>query len=609
MRLIPGAIFSLLLAQTPAPSPSAPSMPATVSGRVIHSLTKEPVADAAIDLVRSPAGSPPAAALGISPAAFGRTGTPMPAPLRTRTAGDGRFALTNVPPGEYRLYATADNGFVPVEFGQRTATGLGTPITLAPGQDMSSITLSMNPTASVSGRVTDGDGDPSVFTSMLAFRIVYQPSGSRKIEVVQSVLTDDHGEYRLYWLAPGKYYVSAMPIETRSYGLPLSFANRFGGATYWATPMLGYRALDNGELVEETWSPIYYPGTTDILAAKAITLNAGEQFHADFNIAASPTRTLQVRGSLMDPAGKPLNASLILTPQKPEGHSVVLPVATSNEQGRFVIHGVVPGSYFLFVTGSAEPLPPGGLPPGENLLPFFNPPTAFEPLEIGKSGVDNLEIRTVPTINVSWRADFQTRAGGTASSINVKLVRDPDPAGAPAMAVGSQRTAQGALMTGIGAGYYRVSVTQLPKNTYVKSIRSAALDILKDGLQIHGETPQELSIVIADDGGTLDGHVLDDKRNPDPGAVVVLVPADPTVRPHRIDLLKTTSSDSDGKFHFDSIAPGDYKIFAWDDIRSGDWFDPGFMRVYEYRGVTALIGQSETKTLDVQAAPSETNRP
>src|SRR6185436_1481961 len=167
MKLIPGAILSVLLAQTPAPTPTAPSMPATVSGRVIHSLTKDPIADTAIELVRSPAGPSPAAAPGMSPAAAARTGTPAPPPLRTRTSDDGRFTLTNIPPGEYRLYATADNGFVPVEFGQRTATGLGTPIILAPGQDKSSITLSMSPTASVSGRVTDGDGDPSVFTSML----------------------------------------------------------------------------------------------------------------------------------------------------------------------------------------------------------------------------------------------------------------------------------------------------------------------------------------------------------------------------------------------------------------------------------------------------------
>ena len=51
-----------------------------------------------------------------------------------------------------------------------------------------------------------------------------------------------------------------MPIETRSYGLPLSFASRFGGAQYLATPMLGYRTSDTGEIYEETWGSHLFSG-------------------------------------------------------------------------------------------------------------------------------------------------------------------------------------------------------------------------------------------------------------------------------------------------------------------------------------------------------------
>ena len=595
MKFVVAAFFSLLLAQTPPPA-----APAILSGRVVDSLSGQPLADAAIELVRVAT---------TAPASAGGRSTPAPPPQRTRTSDDGRFELTNIPPGDYRLYGTTDNGYVPSENGQRTPTGVGTAVTLASGQNVSNITLRLTPTATVSGRVTDGDGDPSVFTSMLAFRIVYSTGGARKIEIVQSVLTDDHGEYRLYWLAPGKYYVSALPIETRSYGLPLSFASRFGGATYWATPMLGYRALDNGDLVEETWAPVYYPGTTDILAAKPIQLHAGEQFHTDFNIANSPTRTLLLQGDITDPAGQALgNATLTLTPQKPEGHSVVLPQAMSNDKGKFLMHGVTPGSYFLFVVGGRDSFPTGGLPPGANVPLSMNASTAFIPLEVSKSGVDSMNIATVPAIDIPLHLEFQIRTAGTISP-RIRLVRDPDIAGAPDVSAGQRVSAQGILVTGVGAGNYRIDVSGLPKNAYVKSMRSGALDVLKDGLHINGESPQEISIVLADDGGTLDGSGLDDRKQPVAGAVVVLMPNDPALRPHRIDLFKSTTCDAAGRFHFDGIAPGDYKVFAWDDIRSGDWFDPGLMRAFEYRGVPILIGSTESKMIEVPVNASEDVRP
>jgi hypothetical protein len=140
-------------------------------------------------------------------------------------------------------------------------------------------------------------------------------------------------------------------------------------------------------------------------------------------------------------------------------------------------------------------------------------------------------------------------------------------------------------------------------------MRSGALDVLKDGLHINGESPQEIVIVLADDGGTLDGSGLDDRKQPVAGAVVVLMPNDPAVRSHRIDLFKTTTCDTAGKFHFDGIAPGDYKVFAWDEIRSGDWFDPSLMRSVEYRGVPILIGSTESKMIEVPVNASEEVRP
>ena len=52
----------------------------------------------------------------------------------------------------------------------------------------------------------------------------------------------------------------------------------------------------------------------------------------------------------------------------------------------------------------------------------------------------------------------------------------------------------------------------------------------------------------------------------------------------RIDLFKSTTSDQNGRFQFTDLAPGDYKVFAWDDVERYQWFDPEFVKDYEKQG-------------------------
>jgi hypothetical protein len=113
----------------------------------------------------------------------------------------------------------------------------------------------------------------------------------------------------------------------------------------------------------------------------------------------------------------------------------------------------------------------------------------------------------------------------------------------------------------------------------------------------------ELEIVIRDNAGSIDGRVFDDKRQSASGALVAMLP-DLDLRQHRIDLFKTATSDADGKFHFEGITPGNYRVFAWEDIQSGDWFDPEVMRAFEYRGVSVRIDEGDSKTVEPVLIPA-----
>ena len=68
----------------------------------------------------------------------------------------------------------------------------------------------------------------------------------------------------------------------------------------------------------------------------------------------------------------------------------------------------------------------------------------------------------------------------------------------------------------------------------------------------------------------------------------------PNVR-GRFDLVRTATTDPSGRFRLDRVAPGDYKVFAWNEVSDGDWQDPDVMRAYEERGTPIRVGDGTTE--------------
>src|SRR5206468_664923 len=62
----------------------------------------------------------------------------------------------------------------------------------------------------VSGRVLDNSGRPAVGTPVQVLRVSYNANGRRITQqVTSSAVTNDRGDYRLFWIPPGQYYLVA----------------------------------------------------------------------------------------------------------------------------------------------------------------------------------------------------------------------------------------------------------------------------------------------------------------------------------------------------------------------------------------------------------------
>lgn len=526
-----------------------------------------------------------------------------PRPERPATAksdSNGRFFFENVAPGTYRMFASVDGGFVPTEYGQRTPTGEGTAVAIAAGQKISGVQLAMTPTGAIAGRIYDKNGEPLGNAQVMAMRQVYK-DGRRTLTIVQMVSTDDRGEYRLFWLAPGNYYVAARPDiaqlvmnigQANSYNAPavhITPPMRFGTYEQATAPSVKTRRLKNGEIVEEIYLPVYYPGTAEPQAAAPIAVPAGATVGGvDVTPDIGLVRSHHIRGRIIDATtGQPAaRASISAVPRSNDPYFTI-PSARSDAQGVFDLAGVTPGSYQVFVTRY-----------GEGVVGL----NGVVKVEMADRNVENFSIVVGPDFKLSGR--FVMEDGSRSYPRVSDITRDLQVAGMVQAGLRFNRppAADGSFtLDGMAPGDFRVKVVQLPAGGYVKSMRLGNADVLNDGLHLSGPPQGLLEIVIGANAGNIEGSVSNDRQQAVPNGAVVLVP-DLRFR-QRSDLYKVVSTDNAGRFRITGVTPGDYKLFAWENVESGAWQDPEFIGAYENAGRPIHIYQGSSENVQLQVIP------
>src|SRR5436190_7966903 len=186
---------------------------ATIEGTVTRAGTGQPLKNAKVTLNRTTASTRNTGAAG-DPNAAGlqnRLGAVLAAAaVGVNTDANGHFTITGLDPGDYRISADRE-GFLRSEYGQRTPTGSGITVKLAANQRFTA-DLQMFQGSVISGRVVTPDGDASTKTVVQAYAYRYS-NGQRTLAQVTNTQTNDLGEYRLFGLEPGEYFVSVTSPE------------------------------------------------------------------------------------------------------------------------------------------------------------------------------------------------------------------------------------------------------------------------------------------------------------------------------------------------------------------------------------------------------------
>ena len=510
--------------------------------------------------------------------------------LSTATDASGRFSFLKVPPGEYRLQASRQGPYIPAEYGQRNLGERGIPITIGPGQKITGIRLELAPTGSISGRILDSDGEPLGRAEVQALQSLYQ-DGHRGLKPVQTVLTNDLGEYRLRLLEPGRYYIRARVLNPQEAQRQLFIRPPAAPLTVFWGPVIPYvsrRALENGAIEEYLEAPVYFPGVIDPGLATPLELGIGENPGGfDFTTASGHLHARRIRGKIINsvtgqPAG---NASIVVVPRT--GDSLAFAAAAESAgDGSFEIKGITTGSYFVFAALYAA----GSI---GNALVNSGVASARIPIDIGDSDLENLPVVVVPNFKIPVRLVFET-SDPSAALRGVQLIRDtPIGFGLPQ----EMKSIAGGVgeIEGIGPGDYRI---RRSGPGYIQSARLGSADVLKDGLHLEHQPEDFLEVVIGETRASVEGRVTDGTQAVS-NAVVVLVPS-PNLR-QRSDLYYVAATDGNGQFQIQArVVPGDYKVFAWKDIEPGAWQDPEVLERYENQGQPVSVTSNSKLNIDVR---------
>ena len=526
--------------QAPAPRPEDFC---TVSGQVFNGISGEPLGKATVRLRRTDA--PPGGG----------------GPARSYSAGSdagGRFTIANVAPGKYRITATR-TGFVDAEYGSRDPQRPGTVQSLDARQQLTGIVFRMTPHGVITGRIVDQDGEPMQSLTVEAFRYRYT-QGRKQLASYGGDTTNDIGEYRVYGLPPGRYYIGV-------------------------SPQRNFRNAGGGERQEEEYVTTFYPGTTEAAAAAPVDIGPGTQLRG-FDMRMARRHTVRVSGRVTDSSGTGCGRTMVfLVPAQAPAPGTMRRTAGVDRNGAFEIRGVTPGSYTLVagVAGRGQAL------------------AARLPLQVGNADLDNVAIAINPPVAVRGRVRIDGQAQAALSAVQVTL-RSRDAASFPPGAPAAARVREDGAFTldAVNPDLYSVVVSNLPDGFYVKSIAANGQDLMGPGLDLGRGTAGEVDILLSPNSGQVTGVAQNGAGQPAAGATVALVPQE-RERLAQPQYYRTAVTDGAGRFNLSNLDPGSYKLYAWQEVEPGAYMDPDYLRPFENGAQSVTIRENSREDLQVRA--------
>ncbi len=485
------------------------------------------------------------------------------------TGPEGEFSFDGLAAGRFQVMATKPGYFSP---GAKIA-GPSPASNIDVGPDTEKMTLKLVPEAVIFGRATGKDEEPLEGAAIQV--LTFMSMNGRKQLVPAgnfNVRTDEDGNFHVAGLPAGRYYVAvkAGNVTRRVLGAQTAKGNE------------AYPAI------------VYYPGTQDLAAAVAMDLEPGQRMEAPFSLALTPA--FKVAG-VVTAAGewKQVNPPMIVDDME---QVLFTPEEFDSQSGAFQFRAVPAGTYTLRL---------GGLDQEGHYI------SSRRKITISRT-VTNLKLALQPGIDIPVvvRSEFsKMRLPGTCTyslpggELHQSECSDYPAAHVELIAADSARSRfysnfapmkdpSAFALHGVTPGKYVVRA-QASFGGYVRSLRSGGVDLLREELVVpEGGSVLPIEVVVRDDSAMLKVQVHREK--PGQQATVMIFSDGAVVTEPQMTTLTTNT-----EFQTGPLAPGTYKVFAFDSVDGLDYANPEVLAKYaaSAASVTVAPNGSASVTVDV----------
>lgn len=391
------------------------------------------------------------------------------------------------------------------------------------------------------------DRNDSVHAKVTAFRLDVR-QGRIVPDMECSTNTDSEGRYQCQRLRPG------------TYAIVVNFPQRLTHARHSAA-----KSMEAANL------PLFalYPQSTDLEPADLPHLEAGETRWVDIWVGADLLSTIHVK-----PAPGAANSHLKISIQG-DDFSLPIPnigVIASSPDREYLLEGVPPGTYAVAESWHVD----GGY------RKYGESHEAVGTVTVNQRSPNEITLAEVKLQTVSGSVQYADQVTRRAREVILKVSTNE---GATRYAVPVAKDGS-FTFNEVPAGAYDV-LLNAKDELYIseasiggRSIRGTTIEV-GDGISL------PLTIVAAHTSATITGSLEINGTEPKPGIVVQSLDA-------HTNLIVPV--DTRGSFAVDGLAPGQYRLYGWEDIDSVPYDSPHFLARYANKAVSFELGNSSHLT-------------
>ncbi len=514
---------------------------ALLEGKVLQSVTKEPVRKAHVTLQSADEGNI--------------------AELVATTDEAGVFRFARVQPGSYHLTASKES-YVEGDYGQTTPQSSSSPLKVKEGDRIIDLKLPLFPGGVISGRVMDADGDAlpgnQVFLwSMMRF------NGRIRRNLTGHTTTDRSGAYRFDGLSADSYYVSAV-------------------AENWENVVQQIHVDSSGKPTRLRDLVTYYPGSLTFHDAQAIKVQGGQELEGiDIQVRRGPL--LSVKGKIMGTAGS--FGHYRLSANAADSNAYAEEDAQIRPNGEFLFDGLPPGEHRLTL-----------LRPSQDSTQLVGQTT----VELTDTDLTNVVITPYKPAQVRVRLVVEGQEDNPFIGGSVFL--HPSDWDGTLNRSNIQYKAENGIyvLDNVVPGTYWFWFSNAP-NYYLKKIQSGNQILNAEAIEVGDGAVLDLLVTYSKNVASISGDVESAKDQATQSTNVILIREEALSPSQKI---KEVTLDQSHHFTVNRLTPGKYLVFATQKD-TDLWSNPEFVKALKSKAVELELSESQKATISLKLIPQE----